>query len=101
MSNLWERWCRLDSGSGKKKKAAQKKSADKTKAWLLGLGLDNKDGHVRITRGPNFQLLGGSSDTHEMMTETAVKVNEELTRRGKRLQDISPNEFKDILDRIH
>ena len=91
----------MDFDPSKKKKVVQKNSTEKTKAWLLGLGLDNKDGHVRITRGPNFQLLGGSTETHEMMTETAVKVNEELLRRGKRLQDVSPNEFKDILDRIH
>ena len=91
----------MEQDSNKKKKAAQPESAKNAKAWLLGLGLDNKDGHVRITRGPNFQLLGGSGETHEMMTETAVKVNEELLRRGKRLQDVSPNEFKDILDRIH
>ena len=36
----------------------------KKKAWLLGLGLDGKDGHTRITTGENFKLVGGSEETH-------------------------------------
>lgn len=72
----------------------------KHKALLLGLGLDNKDGHVRVTTGPNFKLLGGSKDTHENMTEKAIKFNEELKRRGKRLEDCSRNEVLDIADKI-
>ena len=91
----------MESNSGKKKKAAPSKSAKKAKALLLGLGLDSKDGHVRVTRGPNFQLLGGSKETHEVMQETAIKVNEELSKRGKRLEEVEPNEFKDILDKLH
>jgi len=70
------------------------------KALLLGLGLDNQDGHVRVTTGPNFRLLGGSKDTHERMTEKAIKFNEELKRRGKRLEDCSRNEVLDIADKI-
>lgn len=63
---------------------------------LLGLGFDAKDGHVRITRGENFRLLGGSEETHEMMQEKAVKFNEQLDKRNKKLDDISDNEFYDI-----
>jgi hypothetical protein len=81
----------------RRQKADGGKARKGTAAWLLGLGLDNKDGHVRITRGPNFQLVGGSQPTHEQMQETAIKVNEELVKRGKRLADIGPQEFLDIL----
>jgi hypothetical protein len=63
---------------------------------LLGLGLDNKDGHVRVTRGENFRLFGGSSQTHEMMQEKAIKFNEQLNKRRKTLDDIDENEFRDI-----
>ncbi len=91
----------MESESNKKKKVTPRKSSKNAKALLLGLGLDNKDGHLRITRGPNFQLMGGSCETHEVMQETAVKVNEELARRGKRREDEGPNEVKDILDRLH
>lgn len=63
---------------------------------LLGLGLDNKDGHVRVTKGENFRLLGGSTETHEMMQEKAVKFNEQLSKRHKTLDDIDDREFRDI-----
>ena len=68
-----------------------------TKAVMLGLGLDNKDGHTRVTKGDNFCLMGGSEETHERMTETAIKVNEKLQAKGKRLEEVSSNEFADIL----
>ena len=48
---------------------------------MLGVGLDS-DGHKRLTTGPNFALVGGSQDTHEQMTEKAVKINEKLKERG-------------------
>ena len=63
---------------------------------LLGLGLDNKDGHVRVTKGENFRLFGGSNQTHEMMQEKAIKFNEHLNKRHKTLDDIDEKEFRDI-----
>ncbi|HWW01906.1 MAG TPA: hypothetical protein VNZ64_19560 [Candidatus Acidoferrum sp.] len=65
------------------------------KAVLLGLGLDS-DGHKRLTTGPNFLLLGGSAETHEVMTEKAIKINERLTSKGKQLEDVTKEEFDDI-----
>jgi hypothetical protein len=63
---------------------------------LLGMGFDCKDGHVRITKGENFRLYGGSEETHEEMQEKAIKFNEHLAKRKKTLEDIDTNEFKDI-----
>lgn len=76
--------------------------ADKSKkrAWLLGLGLDNKDGHTRITTGDNFKLVGGSEETHDTMQEKAVKLNEHLKRRGKTLDTVSRDEFHEIADKV-
>lgn len=62
---------------------------------LLGVGLDS-DGHKRVTTGPNFALVGGSKETHEEMTEKAVKINEKLTERGKTLDTVERAEFEDI-----
>ena len=70
------------------------------KAWLLGLGLDNKDGHTRITTGENFKLVGGSEETHDTMREKAVKLNEHLKRRGQTLDSVSPDEFHEIADKV-
>ncbi len=62
---------------------------------MLGLGLDS-DGHKRLTTGPNFVLVGGSKQTHEVMTEKAVKINERLAAKGKQLEDLSREEMDDI-----
>lgn len=69
------------------------------KAVLLGVGLDS-DGHKRVTTGPNFALVGGSQETHEAMTEKAIKINEKLARRGKQLHEVSSEEFDDIAHEV-
>ena len=66
-------------------------------ARILGLGLDNADGHIRITRGENFDIFLGSESTHEQLQETCVKINEKLDQRGKRLEDLSRDEFVDLI----
>ena len=63
----------------------------------IGVGLDNEDGHKRITTGEKFVLLGGSQETHERMTETMVKTFEELKRRDKRLESVDPRELGEII----
>jgi hypothetical protein len=70
------------------------------KAVLLGLGLDNKDGHTRITTGENFKLVGGSEETHGTMQEKAIKLNEHLKRHGKTLDTVTRDEFHDIADKL-
>jgi hypothetical protein len=74
-------------------------SKKKRRAMMLGIGLDS-DGHKRLTTGPNFALVGGSKDTHEQMTEKAVKINEKLKERGKQLHEVSPTEFDDIAHEV-
>jgi hypothetical protein len=70
------------------------------RALLLGLGLDGDDGHVRLTKGPDFRLLGGSEGTHARMLEHAMRLQDELARRGKRLADVEPDELRAIVRRI-
>jgi D-ribose pyranose/furanose isomerase RbsD len=66
---------------------------------MLGVGLDS-DGHKRLTTGPNFVLAGGTEETHEQMTEKAVKINEKLKERGKQLEEVSHEEFDDIAHEV-
>lgn len=70
------------------------------KRMLLGLGFDCKDGHVRITKGKNFRLYGGSKSTHDLMQEKAVKFNEHLEKKRKTLEQLSKSEFSDIAKKI-
>ena len=69
------------------------------KAIVLGIGLDS-DGHKRLTTGPNFALVGGTQETHDAMTEKAIKINEKLAARGKKLEDVSRDEFDDITQSV-
>ena len=69
-------------------------------AALLGLAFDNEDDQKRLTRGKNFVLCGGSQQTHSVMQETAIKINEHLDRRGKRLEDTSVPELRDICHEV-
>ena len=75
------------------------KPKKKRSALMLGLGLDS-DGHKRLTTGPNFALVGGTRETHEAMTEKALKINEKLNAKGKRLEDVSREEFDDIAQSV-
>jgi hypothetical protein len=71
----------------------------KRKAVMLGVGLDT-DGHKRLTTGPNFVLAGGTQQTHDEMTEKAVKINEKLKERGKQLDNVTSEEFDDIAHEV-
>ena len=64
---------------------------------LLGLGLDNRDGHKRITRAEQFSIVGGSQETHDRMTETLIKTVEDLKSKGKRVGEAETHELADLL----
>ena len=78
---------------------SKKKKKPARTAGLLGIGLDNDDGHKRITTGEQFAIVGGSEETHGRMTETVVKTFEELKQRGKQLDRVEPDELAEILHR--
>ena len=65
------------------------------KAIILGVGLDS-DGHKRVTTGQNFALVGGTAETHEVMTEKVIKINEQLSAKGKSLEEVNGEEFTEI-----
>ena len=75
------------------------KSKKQRLAAMVGVGLDS-DGHKRVTTGENFALVGGPKETHEAMTEKAIKINEKLKARGQRLETVSHEEFDDIAHEV-
>ena len=77
------------------KKAPRRRKAKS--AHLLGVGLDNSDGHKRMTSAEQFTIVGGSEETHGRMTETVIKTFESLKRRGKTLERVEPRELADII----
>ena len=80
-------------------KPVRRRRKKRAHAALLGVGLDNADGHKRITAGEKFVILGGSEETHARMTETVVKTFEELKQRGKPLEDVETKELSEIIHR--
>ena len=66
---------------------------------LLGLGLDNDDGHKRLTQSDQFSILGGSEETHDKMTESLVKTFEDLKNSGKTLEDVETKELSALLEK--
>ncbi|RCL31784.1 MAG: hypothetical protein DBX03_00610 [Puniceicoccaceae bacterium] len=69
----------------------------KQQAKLIGLGLDNTDGHKRVTQSERFSIVGGSEETHECLTETAIKTFETLDKKGKTLETVDKEELNDII----
>jgi hypothetical protein len=64
---------------------------------FVGVGLDNEDGHQRVTSNEHFLLVGGSQETHERMQDVSIYFNEELEKRGKRLEEAEVREALDLL----
>ena len=73
---------------------------ERLRRLLLGLGFDGTDGHVRITRGKEFYLAGGSKGTHLEMRGGVLRFMGELERRKRSLQHISREEFLEIAEEI-
>ena len=75
------------------------KNSKKKISHLLGLGLDNDDGHKRLTQAEQFSILGGSEETHDKMTESVVKTFEDLKNSGKSLDDVETKELSYLLEK--
>ena len=69
----------------------------KVMAHLFGLGLDCSDGHKRLTQAEKFSIMGGSEETHDKMTETLCKTFEDLSQKGKTLEEASMEELNDLI----
>jgi hypothetical protein len=82
---------------GSRKRWAAKRKKQPEVVGFVGVGLDNEDGHQRLTRNENFLLVGGSQETHEQMQDVSIRFNESLQKRGKRLQDASVPEVVDLM----
>lgn len=80
----------MSAGAGKRK----------LRRLILGLGLDGTDGHVRITRGEQFYLAGGSRETHGEMRDGVLRFMGELKQRKRSLQEISREEFLEVAEKV-
>jgi hypothetical protein len=70
------------------------------RAALIGFGLDSSDDQQRLTRGDQSLIFGGSAETHAELRATALKMEEELERRGLHLGDLDPVALADLATTI-
>ncbi|MER3415991.1 MAG: hypothetical protein C4297_07240 [Gemmataceae bacterium] len=78
-------------------RSPRKTRTEKRITGLLGVGLDGEKGEHRITRGPDFLLVGGSQSTHERMQEAVLHVHDHLRKEGKRMQDVPAEIVEELL----
>lgn len=64
---------------------------------LLGVGFDSDDGHVRITKGENYDVLMGSNESHEYIQQMIQKIEDALKEKNLSLDDLSPEEFSEFV----
>lgn len=64
---------------------------------LLGIGLDAKDGHHRVSSGGDFLIVGGSAETHERMQDLVIHLEATLKERGQSLRELDGAEFDELV----
>lgn len=67
---------------------------------LLGVGFDAEDGHVRITKSDNYDVLMGSDESHDFLQKLIAKIEAELKYKDLKLDDLSPAEFSEFVKSI-
>lgn len=67
---------------------------------LVGVGFDGEDGHTRVTRVESSLVLGGSQSTHAELSDNVLSFQDVLSRYGRRLEDLSPQEYYQIVNEI-
>jgi hypothetical protein len=70
------------------------------RAALIGVGLDSSDDYQRLTRSGQSLVLGGSSETHDELRETVLRMELELDRQGRKLGDLNPLQLAELAWRI-
>ena len=67
---------------------------------ILGVGHDTQDGHTRITQGADYNILMGSEETHEYLTELCEKIEKAIEEQGLTLEELSIEELQEIIKEV-
>jgi hypothetical protein len=77
-----------------------RRKRDNRRSLLVGVRVDEGDGHTRVSRGDDFVALGGTREAHEHLRETVAGISDEVKRRGRDLAEVHREELRDILSRV-
>ncbi|MFH0911770.1 MAG: hypothetical protein V1918_09740 [Planctomycetota bacterium] len=72
------------------------KAVRRGRARLIGIGCNARDGHTRVTRGEDFVLYRGDSQTHAKMQRLAMEFMRHVEDRGLSMASISERECREI-----
>jgi hypothetical protein len=67
---------------------------------LLGVGFDAEDGHLRLTKGENYDVLMGSDESHEYLQRLIQNIEAELLEQHLGLDDLTPEQFSDLVRKL-
>lgn len=67
---------------------------------ILGVGHDTEDGHTRITQGSDYNIVMGSEETHEYLTELCEKIEKAIKEKGLELEQLSIEELQEIIKEV-
>ena len=67
------------------------------KSILIGTAHDAADGHTRLTRGDGLHLVGGSEESHKLMQEIGIRVQEQAEASGRKLSECEIPRMRDYL----
>ena len=64
---------------------------------IIGFGLDNQDGHQRVTRADAYALFSGSERSHEEMQTLCARLEAALAARGLTLEQANPAQLERMI----
>lgn len=67
---------------------------------LLGVGFDHQDEHIRITQAENYQVIMGSSESHQALQNLCGSIDQLIKDSGRVLSDYTPEEFMKLMQEI-
>jgi hypothetical protein len=67
---------------------------------LLGVGFDTQDGHIRITKGEKYDVFMGSDESHDFIRNLIQDIEEAIQKRGLSLDDLTPEEFTELVESL-
>ena len=68
---------------------------------LLGVGFDNDDGHIRITRSDKSQIYMGSNESHHALQKICLDIEKAVCSSGRKLSDYTPEEFMSLVGELY
>jgi len=65
---------------------------------LLGVGFDHEDGHIRVTKSDHSQVVMGSSESHKILQNMCLEIEEAVRLSGRELNDYTPEELMKLVE---